>query len=42
MGLDGPANPVRVEPLKFPAPEPREAPEPAPAVPVEKPEEVPA
>lgn len=33
MGLDGPSNPVRVEPVKLPEP----ARDPAPATPVEEP-----
>jgi len=37
MGLDGPAKPVKVEPIDLPAP----AKEPAPAVPVETPTEEP-
>lgn len=39
-GLDGPSIPVRVEPLRLPQTEPREAPTPA-QIPV-KPEKVPA
>lgn len=43
MGLDGPSVPVRVEPVKFPQPEPVHEPAtPAQPSPEKTPEEVPA